>query len=224
VEGLAVAGVVEVAGAVSAVLGAVAAGAEEPEEVGKEVIGMWKWLVGILVVVLLIGFWTVGIYNNLVGKDQLVKTSWAQIESQLQRRYDLIPNLVETVKGYAAHEKQLFENVAAARSAWAAARPGTEKVAAANQVEGFLGRLIAVAENYPQLRASENFRALQDELAGTENRIAVARMRYNEAVQDYNTTAKRFPTVFFVGMFGFDREKTFFAAPPAAKEAPKVKF
>lgn len=118
VEGLAAAGVAEAAGA---------AGAEEPEEVGKEVIGMWKWLVGILVVVLLIGFWTVGIYNNLVGKDQLVKTSWAQIESQLQRRYDLIPNLVETVKGYAAHEKQLFENVAAARSAWAAARPGTEK-------------------------------------------------------------------------------------------------
>ena len=185
---------------------------------------MWRWLVGILVVVLVLGFWMVGIYNNLVGKDQLVKTSWAQIESQLQRRYDLIPNLVETVKGYATHEKELFENVAAARSAWAAAKPGTEKVAAANQVEGFLGRLIAVAENYPQLRAAENFRALQDELAGTENRIAVARMRYNEAVQDYNTTAKRFPTVIFVGMFGFDHDKVFFAAPQAAQEAPKVKF
>ena len=185
---------------------------------------MWRWLVGILVVVLLIGFWVVGIYNNLVGMDQSVKQSWAQVENQLQRRYDLIPNLVETVKGYAKHEKELFENVARARSAWAAARTGAEKVSAANEMEGFLGRLIAVAENYPVLRASENFRALQDELAGTENRVAVARMRYNDAVQEYNTTARRVPTVFFVNLFGFDREKIFFAAAQEAKEAPKVKF
>lgn len=185
---------------------------------------MWKWLVGILAVVLVIGFWVVGIYNNLVGIDQNVKQSWAQVENQLQRRYDLIPNLVETVKGYAKHEKELFENVTAARSAWAGAKTVSEKAAAAGQVEGFLGRLIAVAENYPQLRASENFRALQDELAGTENRMAVARMRYNEAVQSYNTTAKRVPTVFFVNMFGFDKEKVFFEAVKEAKEAPKVKF
>jgi len=185
---------------------------------------MWKWLVGIVAVVLLMGFWMVGIYNNLVGMDQSVKQSWAQVENQLQRRYDLIPNLVETVKGYAKHEKELFENVARARSAWAGAKTGTEKVAAANQMEGFLGRLIAVAENYPVLRASENFRALQDELAGTENRVAVARMRYNDSVQEYNTIAKRIPTVFFVNLFGFDKEKIFFEAAKEAKEAPKVKF
>ncbi|MBN3033424.1 MAG: LemA family protein [Candidatus Saganbacteria bacterium] len=185
---------------------------------------MSKWLIGILVVVLLLGFWTVGIYNGLVGKDQEVKQNWGQVETQLQRRYDLVPNLVATVKGYARHEKTLFENVAAARSAWAGARNGSEKVKAANEMEGFLGRLIAVAENYPQLRASENFRALQDELAGTENRIAVSRMRYNDAVRSYNTTARSFPTVTLVGLFGFDREKTFFEAAQGAKEAPKVKF
>jgi LemA protein len=185
---------------------------------------MWRWLAGILIVILVVGFWLVGIYNGLVGRDQLVKQSWAQVENQLQRRYDLIPNLVETVKGYAKHEKELFENVTKARSAWVEAKEASEKIAAANQIEGFLGRLIAVAENYPALRASENFRALQDELAGTENRIAVARMRYNDAVQEYNTAAKRIPTVFFVSLFGFDREKAFFAAPEGAKEAPKVKF
>lgn len=185
---------------------------------------MWKWLVGILVVVLAIGFWVVGIYNNLVGMDQNVKQNWAQVENQLQRRYDLIPNLVETVKGYAKHEKELFENVTKARSAWAGAKTTGEKVAAANQVEGALGRLMVVVENYPTLRASENFRALQDELAGTENRMAVARMRYNDAVQEYNTTARRIPTVFFVNLFAFDKEKTFFEAVKEAKEAPKVKF
>lgn len=183
-----------------------------------------KWLIGILVVVLVIGFWTVGLYNGLVGRDQKVKESWAQVESQLQRRYDLIPNLISTVKGYAKHEKGLFESVARARSAWANAKTPADKVGAANQTEGFLGRLIAVAENYPQLKASENFRALQDELAGTENRVAVARMRYNEAVQTYNTEAKRFPTVVFVGIFGFDREKEFFAAVKEAQAAPQVKF
>lgn len=185
---------------------------------------MNKWLIGIIAVVVLLGLWLVGTYNGLVGKDQNVKQNWAQIENQLERRYDLIPNLVETVKGYARHEKELFENVAAARSAWAGAAGVSNKVKAANQVEGFLGRLIAVAENYPVLRASENFRALQDELAGTENRIAVARMRYNDSVQDYNTSAKTIPTVFFVKLFGFDREKDFFAAKQEAKEAPKVKF
>jgi len=176
------------------------------------------------VVVLVIGTWTVGIYNGLVGRDQNVKQSWAQVENQLQRRYDLIPNLVETVKGYATHEKELFENVTKARSAWAGAKTPSEKVAAANEVEGTLSRLMVVVENYPQLRASENFRALQDELAGTENRVAVERMRYNDAVQEYNTVARSVPTVFFVGLFGFDKEKAFFKAVEGAKEAPKVKF
>ena len=183
-----------------------------------------KWLIGIAAVVLLVGLWMAGVYNNLVGIDQTVKQSWAQVENQLQRRYDLIPNLVETVKGYARHEKELFENVTKARSAWADAKTTGAKINAANQVEGFLGRLMVVMENYPQLRASENFRALQDELAGTENRLAVARMRYNDAVQSYNTTAKRIPTTFFVSMFGFDKDKAFFASPKEAKEAPKVKF
>jgi len=180
--------------------------------------------IGIPIVLLIAGFWVVGIYNNLVGMDQNVKQSWAQVENQLQRRYDLIPNLVETVKGYAKHEKELFENVTMARSAWAGAKTTSEKVAAANQIEGALGRLMVVVENYPTLKASENFRALQDELAGTENRMAVARMRYNDAVQEYNTTAKRIPTVFFVNLFGFDREKIFFEAVKEAKEAPKVRF
>ncbi|OGC12141.1 LemA family protein [candidate division WOR-1 bacterium RIFOXYA12_FULL_52_29] len=185
---------------------------------------MNKWLIGILVVIVFLGAWSVGVYNGLVGKDQEVKQSWAQVENQLQRRYDLIPNLVETVKGYATHEKELFENVAAARSAWAGAKSSSERINAANQVEGVLGRLLAVVESYPQLKASENFRALQDELAGTENRIAVARMRYNDMVQGYNVSAKSIPTVFVVRLFGFDPEKIFFAVPDAAKEAPKVKF
>lgn len=185
---------------------------------------MWKWLMGVLVVVLVVGMWLVGLYNGLVGKDQNVKQNWAQVETQLQRRYDLVPNLVETVKGYAKHEKELFENVTRARSAWANARNTGEKVAAANQMEGFLGRLMVVAENYPQLKAAENFRALQDELAGTENRISVARMRFNDSVQEYNVSAKTLPTAFFVGIFGFEREKGFFEAAKEAKEIPKVKF
>jgi LemA protein len=184
----------------------------------------WMWLAGIVIVILLIGGWVVGIYNGLVGIDQDVKQNWAQVENQLQRRYDLIPNLVETVKGYAKHEKTLFENVTRARSAWAGAQTQGDKVAAANQMEGALARLMVVVENYPQLQAAANFRALQDELAGTENRIAVARMRYNESVQSYNVRARSIPTVFFVRMFGFDGEKIFFKAAEAAKEAPKVKF
>lgn len=182
------------------------------------------WLVGIVVIVLLIFGFVVGTYNNLVAIDQDVKQSWAQVENQLQRRYDLIPNLVETAKGYAKHEKETFENIAAARSAWANAQNTSQKVTAANQLESTLSKLMMVVENYPQLQAAPNFRALQDELAGTENRIAVERMRYNEKVQMYNTKAKSMPTIFFVKMFGFDIEKVFFKAAEAAKEAPKVKF
>ena len=181
----------------------------------------WMW---ILLAVVVVGGFVVSVYNGLVGLDQSVKTNWAQVENQLQRRYDLIPNLVATVKGYATHEKELFENVTKARSAWAGAQTQGQKVAAANQVEGALARLMVVVENYPQLQASANFRALQDELAGTENRLAVARQRFNEAVQSYNTTARSIPTVFFVRMFGFDSEKVFFKAAEGAKEAPKVKF
>lgn len=182
------------------------------------------WLIGIVVVVLIIVGWIVGIYNNLVSLDQNVKTGWAQVETTLQRRYDLIPNLVETVKGYAKHEKSTFEEITKARSAWMGAKSVNEKAAAANQMEGTLARLMLIVENYPLLQSAPNFRALQDELAGTENRIAVARMRFNEAVQLYNTAAKRIPSVFFVRIFGFDSEKIFFKAAEAAKEAPKVKF
>ncbi|MFA6430827.1 MAG: LemA family protein [Candidatus Margulisiibacteriota bacterium] len=185
---------------------------------------MWKWLVGILAFVLIMGMWMVGVYNDLVSKDQLVKQSWAQVETQLQRRFDLIPNLVNTVKGYAAHEKQTFENIALARSAWAGAKSTNEKVAAANQMEGALGRLMMVVENYPQLKAAENFMALQGELANTENWIASARSKYNEIVMIYNVKAKSIPTVFLVKMFGFDTEKLSFKAAEEAKTAPKVVF
>ncbi|MFH2033925.1 MAG: LemA family protein, partial [Candidatus Margulisiibacteriota bacterium] len=175
----------------------------------------------IAVVVILIASFFVGQYNGLVRSDQDVKQNWAQVENQLQRRYDLIPNLVSTVKGYATHEQTIFVQVAEARSKLSGAATVNEKVAASNGMESVLGRLLAIAENYPQLRASENFRALQDELAGTENRLAVARMRYNESVQAYNTKAKSFPTVMFVGMFGFDREKPFFqVAGEQVKETP----
>ena len=200
------------------------AAAEEREEIGRRRTRMKPWVWITLAVVVVLGFFCVGIYNNLVGMDQNVKQNWAQVENQLQRRYDLIPNLVETVKGYAKHEQETFENITKARSAWTGAQNTTDKVAAANQMEGALARLMVVVENYPQLQAAPNFRALQDELAGTENRLAVARMRYNEAVQSYNTSARRVPTVFFVRMFGFDGEKVFFKAEEAAKEAPKVKF
>ena len=182
------------------------------------------WLIGIVVVGFILVSWIVGMYNGLVGMDQGVKQGWAQVENQLQRRYDLIPNLVETVKGYAKHEKETFENITKARSAWTGAQNTTQKVTAANQMEGALARLMVVVENYPLLQAAPNFRSLQDELAGTENRIAVERMRYNEKVQMYNTRAKSIPTVMFVRMFGFDAEKIFFKAAEAAKETPKVKF
>ena len=158
------------------------------------------WISLGLIVLVLLG--VAGLYNTLVGSDQNVKQSWSQVENQLQRRYDLIPNLVSSVKGYAKHEKTIFIQVAEARAKLAGATSVNQKVAAANGLEGVLGRLLAIAENYPQLKASENFKGLQDELAGTENRLAVARMRYNEAVEKYNVRAKTIPTVFFVGLFG----------------------
>ena len=145
------------------------------------------------------------------------------MQNQLQRRSDLIPNLVETVKGYAAHEAGVFKDVADARSRLLAAKSPEETLQAANQQSSALGRLLAVAENYPQLRANEQFNRLMDELAGTENRLAVARMRYNETVQAYNTQRRKFPSNVTAKMFGF-KEYPYWEVPPEAKVAPKVNF
>src|SRR5436189_5888412 len=162
-------------------------------------------------------------YNKFVSQEQAIKAQWAQVENQLQRRNDLIPNLVETVKGYAAHEEGVYKDIADARSRLLAAKSPEETIQAANQQTSALGRLLAVVENYPQLRANEQFNRLMDELAGTENRIAVERMRYNEAVQAYNTARRKFPANVTAKMFGF-KEYPYFKAPDAAKAVPTVKF
>jgi len=162
-------------------------------------------------------------YNTFVGQEEGIKAQWSQVENQLQRRNDLIPNLVETVKGYAQHEESVFKDVANARAQLLAAKSPEEKIAAANQQTSALGRLLAIAENYPQLKANEQFNRLMDELAGTENRIAVERMRYNEKVQEYDTSRRRFPANLTAKMFGF-KEYPYFQAPPDAKTVPKVTF
>jgi LemA protein len=162
-------------------------------------------------------------YNRFVSQEEAVKAQWAQVESQLQRRNDLIPNLVETVKGYATHEQQVFKEVADARARLAGATTPDEKMEAANAQTGALGRLIAIAENYPQLKANEQFNRLMDELSGTENRIAQERRRYNEAVQAYNTARRQFPANITAKIFGF-KEYKLFEAPPSAKQVPQVKF
>ena len=164
-----------------------------------------------------------GNYNKFVNLDQAVKTTWAQVENQLQRRFDLIPNLVETVKGYAKQEKDVMVEVTNARAKVGGAGNIPDKIAANNQLTGALSRLMVVVEKYPDLKSNQNFMHLQDELAGTENRIAVERMRYNEAVQVYNQTIKSFPANLLAGMYGF-KEAAFFDAPKEAKEAVKVKF
>src|SRR5438270_5484627 len=162
-------------------------------------------------------------YNKFVGQEEAIKSQWAQVENQLQRRNDLIPNLVETVKGYAQHEEGVFKEIADARSRLLAAKSPEETIAAANQQTAALGRLLAVVENYPNLKANEQFNRLMDELSGTENRIAVERMRYNQAVQAYNTARRQFPANLTARVFGF-KEYPFFQAPPEARQAPKVNF
>jgi LemA protein len=162
-------------------------------------------------------------YNRLVGLRESTDAAWAQVENQLQRRNDLIPNLVEVTKGYAAHEKEIFESVANARARLLGAGSRDEKIDAAEQLQGALGRLLAIAERYPDLKANTQFAKLSDELAGTENRIAVERMRFNDSVRAYNTTLKTFPTNLWSGFFGFAPQK-YFEAPPDAKQVPKVDF
>src|SRR5438046_4618898 len=162
-------------------------------------------------------------YNTFVSKEEAIKAQWAQVENQLQRRNDLIPNLVETVKGYALHEESVYKDIADARSQLLSAKSPEESIAAANRQSSALGRLLAVVENYPQLKANEQFNRLMDELAGTENRLAVERMRYNERVQEYNTSRRQFPANVPAKLFGF-KEYPFFQAPAEAKQVPKVNF
>ena len=162
-------------------------------------------------------------YNQLVGLQQNIQSAWAQVQNQLQRRNDLIPNLVNTVKGYATHEQQVFEAVANARSRLLAAGTRDEQIDAAQGLNSALGRLLAIAEQYPQLKANEQFNRLSDELAGTENRIAVERMRYNDAVRAYNTYRNSIPTVLYANWLGFKEEK-YFEAPTEAQQVPKVDF
>src|SRR5438874_7987303 len=160
-------------------------------------------------------------YNTFVGQEEAIKAQWAQVENQLQRRNDLIPNLVETTKGYATHEEAVFKDIADARAKLLAAKSPEETIQAANQQTSALGRLLAVVENYPNLKANEQFNRLMDELSGTENRIATERMRYNQAIQEYNTSRRRFPANVTAKMFGF-KEYPYFEAPASAQAPPKV--
>jgi len=185
---------------------------------------MKRFLIGLGAVVLLIIISFVTVYNGIVSKHETITANWAQVENQLQRRNDLIPNLVKTVKGYASHEKTVFENVTNARSQWAKANTVEEKVKAASGIDAALSRLLLVVENYPNLKADQTFLRLMDELSGTENRIAVERMRYNEAVRDYNITVRSFPGNFVGGIFGYKVATEYFKAEESAKTVPEVKF
>ncbi len=182
----------------------------------------------VVVVLALIAFLVGGMYvgrrNEMVRKNETIKTAWSQVDVVLQRRADLIPNLVETVKGIAAQEQTVFGDIAKARAALLGARTPADRIAANNQLDGALGRLLVIVENYPQLRSSENFLRLQDELAGTENRIAVERRRYNDALRDYNTFIGLFPNNIFARWAGFQRNDAYFEAPAAARQVPKVEF
>ncbi|MBI1909590.1 MAG: LemA family protein [Deltaproteobacteria bacterium] len=185
-----------------------------------------KWIVaGFIVFMLLLGGGScVSKYNELVTLNESVTGSWAQVENVLQRRNDLIPNLVETVKGYAAHEKEVFEKVAEARAKLGGAKTINEKVQASQEMDGALSRLLLIVERYPDLKANQNFLALQDELAGTENRIAVERQRYNGVVQAFNIEVQRFPGAIVARVMGFAKKEAYFKAAEGAKEAPKVQF
>ncbi len=181
-------------------------------------------LIALVVLALLFGMYFVSIRNQMVVKSETVKSNWAQVDVVLQRRADLIPNLVETVKGFAAQEQTVFDDVAKARTQYMNAQTPSDKIAASNQLYGMEVKVLALAENYPQLKSNENFLRLQDELAGTENRIAVERKRYNDSIQDYNTYVGLFPQNLVAGMAGFHRNDAYFSAPEAAREAPKVQF
>ena len=187
---------------------------------------MKGWIaIGIIVLLLIVGFSSyVSAKNQMVTKNETVKAAWSQVDIVLQRRADLIPNLVETVKGFALQEQTVFGDIAKARSRLLSANTPADKIAANQQLDGALGRLLVVVENYPQLKSNENFLRLQDELAGTENRIAVERKRYNDALQDYNTFIGLFPNSLWAGMAGFKRNDAYFTASEGSRTTPKVDF
>ncbi len=188
---------------------------------------MSKMLI-VLVVIAAVIFFAVGEYisvkNTLVAKNEAVKTAWSQVDIVLQRRADLIPNLVETVKGYAKQEQTVFGDIAKARSQLLSAGTPEQKISANNQLDGALGRLLLIVENYPELKSNENFLRLQDELAGTENRIAVERQRYNDTLKDYNVYVQQFPHSLFASNLGYKPNTAYFAASEGSREVPKVNF
>lgn len=181
-------------------------------------------LIVVVIVLLMLGGMYVSSKNQMVAKSETIKSNFAEVDNNMKRRADLIPNLVETVKGITGQELAVYGEIARARSQLLNAGSPAEKIAANNQVTGALGRLLAVVENYPQLRSSENFLRLQDELAGTENRLAVSRKRYNDSIQDYNTFIGQFPNSLFAGFAGFSRNNDYFQASESEKAVPKVNF
>jgi LemA protein len=191
---------------------------------GKALIAVIVVIVILLVFGLVFFGQYVGVKNTLVTKNEAVKAAWSQVDIVLQRRADLIPNLVETVKGYAQQEQTVFGDIAKARSALLSAGTPQQKIAANGQLDGALVRVLALVETYPQLKSNENFLRLQDELAGTENRIAVERKRYNDTLKDYNTYVQQFPNSIFAGWAGFKVNDAYFAASEGARQVPKVNF
>ncbi|HEY0759766.1 MAG TPA: LemA family protein [Acidisarcina sp.] len=189
--------------------------------------GLWVGIgiIAVLFFIVLLGFGSyVNARNQMVVKQETVKTAWSQVDIVLQRRADLIPNLVETVKGYAKQEQTVFGDIANARAGLLNARDPASKIAANGQLDGALGRLLVLTENYPDLKSNANFQALQDELAGSENRIAVERRRYNEALQDYNVFIRQFPNSFWAGIAGFQVNNAYFEASEGSRTVPNVKF
>jgi LemA protein len=189
--------------------------------------GLWIAVI-IVVIVVVVGLIVFGSYvssrNSMVDKQVAVQTQWANVQTQLQRRADLIPNLVSTVKGYATHEQTIFTDIANARAGLLNAHTPKAAIQANGQLDSALGRLLAISENYPNLKANQNFLSLQDQLEGTENRIAVERRRYNEALQDYNSYIRHFPNNIWASMAGFQQNNAYFEASPGSQNAPAVKF
>jgi LemA protein len=189
--------------------------------------GLWI-AIGVVVVIFLVILMVFGSYvsakNQMVAKQEAVKSQWSQVDVVLQRRADLIPNLVSTVKGYATHEEKVFDDIANARAGLLNARDPQSKIQANGQLDGALGRLLAISENYPNLKADQNFLSLQAQLEGSENRIAVERRRYNETLRDYNTFIRQFPNSIWAGIAGFQPNNAYFEASESSLQAPTVKF